>query len=285
MKEILAASKRAMSTEGMGSLETLLEKIEEKRRSSLTPVEAKDEDAAACASRATARGRAATSTSAARRRRGSPRGRGRSRWAWTTRAAIDDDDVDAKMFHLDRLLGAVLSVAKVEMGVDRAASRAILRQHPISLQDAASRRDVVGDAAIDDGDRASAWSSPSCARRLPTGRRSASTRLRRRGPPPLADDLATGYRTKTILAVPVAVDRVASTGLACDDEPWTKLGVLLFTNKFFNHSKEDGEGEVLHVAGRASDQGERRTTRIVEVGAFNDFDCARARGLVDAIAK
>ena len=138
----------------------------------------------------------------------------------------------------------------------------------------------------DDGDRASAWSE-SIVREAASDWetiRVDDVYDSDECPPPLADDLATGYRTKTILAVPVAVDRVASTGLACDDEPWTKLGVLLFTNKFFNHSKEDGEGEVLHVAGRASDQGERRTTRIVEVGAFNDFDCARARGLVDAVS-
>ncbi|KAH8094976.1 hypothetical protein JL720_2244 [Aureococcus anophagefferens] len=180
MKEILAASKRAMSTEGMGSLETLLEKIEEKRRSSLTPVEAKDEDAAACANPGTPESE----------QRRVPEGRRRGVAA--LEAAIDDDDVDAKMFHLDRLLGAVLSVAKVEMGVDRCC---FYSGSDLISRDAASRRDVVGDAAIDDGDRAS----------------------------------------------------------AC---------------------KEDGEGEVLHVAGRASDQGERRTTRIVEVGAFNDFDCA-----------
>ncbi|KAH8044735.1 hypothetical protein JL720_17001 [Aureococcus anophagefferens] len=360
MKEILAASKRAMSTEGMGSLETLLEKIEEKRRSSLTPVEAKDEDAAACATRAAAaaplgmddpgalaamglklrakkvveklKRSAATygddfgayprppwadrddpvlsldgtdgnghgaheayrndhvefvdpmSPGASRRQiRGTPESEQRAAFqkaaAAASRpleAAIDDDDVDAKMFHLDRLLGAVLSVAKVEMGVDRCCFSQYSGSDLIYAWDAASRRDVVGDAAIDDGDRASAWSE-SIVREAASDWETIRVHDiydSDECPPPLADDLATGYRTKTILAVPVAVDRVASTGLACDDEPWTKLGVLLFTNKFFNHSKEDGEGEVLHVAGRASDQGERRTTRIVEVGAFNDFDCA-----------
>ena len=400
MKEILspASAKRAMSTEGMGSLETLLEKIEEKRRSSLTPAEAKDEDAAASEAkrrlrkssdrtrssshmdlgssppaRQPARPRplplgmddpgalaamglklrakkvveklkrsAATygddfgayprppwadrddpvlsldgsdgnghgaheayrndhvefvdpmSPGASRRQiRRTPESERRAAFrkaaAAASRpleAAIDDDDVDAKMLHLDRLLGAVLSVAKVEMGVDRCCFYKYSGSDLIYAWDAASRRDVVGDAAIDDGDRASAWSE-SIVREAASDWetiRIDDVYDSDECPPPLADDLATGYRTKTILAVPVAVDRVASTGLACDDEPWTKLGVLLFTNKFFNHSKEDGEGEVLHVAGRASDQGERRTTRIVEVGVFNDFDCARARGLVDAVS-
>ena len=49
------------------------------------------------------------------------------------------------MLHLDRLLGAVLSVAKVEMGVDRCCFYKYSGSDLIYAWDAASRRDVVGE--------------------------------------------------------------------------------------------------------------------------------------------